>query len=75
MNEHDESDSLIVPGKQANKAARAAAEPVEGRGLAKGNSREQHASRTQCRNDAPSALERIREGNLLVMTQGKSPVR
>jgi RNA-directed DNA polymerase len=61
MNEHDESDSPIVPRKQANKTAKAAAEPVEGRGLAKGNSREQNASRTQCRKDAPSALERIRE--------------
>jgi RNA-directed DNA polymerase len=61
MNEHDESDSLIVPRKQANKTAKAAAEPVEGRGLAKGNSRELNASRTQRRNDAPSALERIRE--------------
>jgi RNA-directed DNA polymerase len=61
MNKHDESDSPIVPRKQANKTAKAAAEPVEGRGLAKGNSREQNASRTQCRNDAPSALERIRE--------------
>jgi RNA-directed DNA polymerase len=56
MNEHDESDSSVVPGKQANKAARAAAEPVEGRGLAKGNPREQHASRTQSRTDVPSAL-------------------
>ena len=51
-----------TPRKQANKTAKAAAEPVEGRGLAKGNSREQNASRTQCRADAPSALERIREG-------------
>ena len=61
MNEHDESDSPIVPWKQTNKAATAVAEPVEGRELAKGNSREQNASRTQCRNDAPSALERIRD--------------
>jgi group II intron reverse transcriptase/maturase len=61
MNEHDESDSSVVPEKQANKAARAAAEPVEGRELAKGNPREQHASRTQRRVDAPGALERIRE--------------
>lgn len=61
MNEHDESDSSVVPKKQANKAARAAAEPVEGRELAKGNPQEQHASRTQRRIDAPSALERIRE--------------
>ena len=61
MNEHDESDSSVVPGKQANKAARAAAESVEERELAKGNPREQNASRTQGRVDATSALERIRE--------------
>jgi hypothetical protein len=79
MNERDESDSPIVPQKRANKAAQAAAEPVEGRGLAKGNPREQHASRTQSRIDAPSELERIREAarrcDLGVMTQGRSPVR
>jgi group II intron reverse transcriptase/maturase len=34
---------------------------VEGRGLAKGNLREQNASRTQGRTDAPSALERVRQ--------------
>jgi len=61
MNERDESDNSVIPQKQANKAARAAAEPAEGRELAEGNPREQNASRTQCRNDAPSALERIRE--------------
>jgi group II intron reverse transcriptase/maturase len=44
-----------------NKTARAAAEPVEGRGLAKGNPREQNAFRAPSRGDAPSALERIRE--------------
>ena len=33
-----ESDGLVVPKKQANKAGpKAAAEPVEGRGLTKGN--------------------------------------
>jgi group II intron reverse transcriptase/maturase len=34
---------------------------VEGRGLAKGNTLEQNASRTPSRQDAPSALERIRQ--------------
>jgi len=61
MHGHDESDSPVLPGKPANKAARAAAEPVEGRGLAKGNPREQNAFRPPSRGDAPSALERIRE--------------
>jgi group II intron reverse transcriptase/maturase len=61
MNEHDESDSAGGPEKQANKTAGEVAEPVEGRELAKGNPREQNASRTQRRTNAPSALERIRE--------------
>lgn len=61
MNEHDESDSRIVPEKRANKTATAVAEPVEGRRLAEGNPQERNASRTQRRTDAPSALERIRE--------------
>ena len=37
-----------------------AAERVEGRDLAKGNSPPQHASRTLSRIDAPSALARVR---------------
>jgi RNA-directed DNA polymerase len=61
MNEHDESDSSVVPEKQANKAAQAVAESVEGRGLAKGNPQEHNESRTPSRNDSHSALERIRE--------------
>lgn len=36
------------------------AEGVEGRGLAKGNLRQQNAPRTQSRQGAPSALERVR---------------
>jgi retron-type reverse transcriptase len=34
---------------------------VEGRGLAEGNRLQQNASRTPCRNGAPSALERVRQ--------------
>ncbi len=37
MNERGKSDSPVVPAKPLNKAASAAAEVVEGRGLAKGN--------------------------------------
>jgi len=55
------SDSSVVPEKPPNNAGRPAAEVVEGRGLAKGNSPESNASRTQRREDAPSALERIRQ--------------
>ncbi len=61
MNEHDESDSSVVPEKQANNAAQAVAESVEERGLAKRNPREQNECRTQRRVDSSSALERIRE--------------
>lgn len=61
MHDHRKSDSPAVPGKSPNKAERSAAEEMEGRGLAKGNLREQNASRTQGRNDALSALERVRQ--------------
>ncbi len=60
MNDHGKSDSPIVPGKLPNNAFAEAAEAMEGRGLAEGNSFEQNAFRTQYRTDAPSALERIR---------------
>ena len=66
MNEHGKSDRPIVPEKSPNKAGpiasgQPAAEGMEGRGLAKGNLRQQNASRTQSRTGAPSALERVRQ--------------
>ena len=61
MNDRGKSDSSVVPGKPPNKAEEPAAEVVEGRGLAKGNSRERNAPRTQGRSNAPSALERVRQ--------------
>jgi RNA-directed DNA polymerase len=61
MHGRGKSDSLVVPGKPPNNATELAAEAVEGRGLAKGKPPEQHASRTQGRSGAPSALERIRQ--------------
>ena len=61
MNEHGKSDRPVVPEKSSNKAGRPAAEEMEGRGLAKGNSHQQNASRTPSRTDVPSALERIRQ--------------
>ncbi len=61
MNEHDESDSPVVPGKRTNKTPQGEAELVEERGLAKGNPSRQNADRTQGRETAPSALDRIRE--------------
>ena len=50
-----------TPMKSPNNAGSSAAEGAEGRGLAKGNSHQQNASRTPSRSDAPSALERVRQ--------------
>ena len=61
MNESGKSDRPVVPEKSPNNAGQPAAEGMEGRGLAKGNPPQQNASRTPSRNDAPSALERIRQ--------------
>jgi retron-type reverse transcriptase len=61
---HDagKSDRPVVPTKHPNKATTVAAEDVEGRGLAKGNTDEQNAVRTLRRETAaPSALARVRE--------------
>jgi len=60
------SDRPVVPEKPSNNPGAAAgrepgAEGVEGRGLAEGNRLPQNASRTPRRNDAPSALERVRQ--------------
>ena len=49
MNGRGKSDSSVVPEKPPNKAGEPAAEAVEGRGLAKGNSPERNAPRTQSR--------------------------
>jgi group II intron reverse transcriptase/maturase len=59
MNGHRKSDSPIVPTKPSNNAVQAAAEMAEGRGLAKGNSLERNALRTQRRDRASSALGRV----------------
>ncbi len=79
MNECGKSDKPIVPEKPANngnaQAVASPAERVEGRGLAKGNSIRQTRFRTQSREDLQSALDRIRQIVLAVMTQGRSPVR
>lgn len=61
MNGHGKSDSPVVPAKSPNRAGQPAAEVMEGRGLAKGNLREQNAPRAQDRQGAPSALERVRQ--------------
>src|SRR5258705_5144509 len=55
------SDRPTVPEKSPNNAGQPAAEGMEGRGLAKGNLPQQNASRTPSREDASSALERVRQ--------------
>ena len=55
------SDRPVVPEKSPNNAGPLAAEGMDGRGLAKGNPLQQNASRTPSRNDAPGALEPIRQ--------------
>jgi len=61
MDEAGQSDRPTVPTKPMNKASKRAAESVEGRGLAKGNTDGQNAPRTQSRTRAPNALARVRQ--------------
>jgi len=56
-----QSDSPVVPAKPANKAARAAAESVEERGLAKGNTERAARSGRRAGTRAPRALDRVRQ--------------
>src|SRR5258707_5733630 len=60
-NETGKSDRPTVPEKSPNNAGEPVAEEMEGRGLAKGNQPQQNASRTPSREDALSALERVRQ--------------
>ena len=61
MNAMEKSDLPEVARKRANKAASAAAEPVERRGGAKENADLQSAVRTQSREAVSQAQARIRE--------------
>jgi RNA-directed DNA polymerase len=61
MHERGKSDSPIVSKKPPNKAAEPAAEVVERRGLAKGNSVGSTTPRTQRRAGVSSALDRVRQ--------------
>jgi RNA-directed DNA polymerase len=58
---HEESDSVIVAVKPANKAEQSGAEPVEPRTGAKGNADQQSTRLTQSRTSVTQALERIRK--------------
>ena len=60
-NRPGKSDRPEVPEKSPNNAGQPAAGGMEGRGLAKGNLLQQNASRTPSREDASSALERVRQ--------------
>ena len=61
MHEPEKSDLVVVAGKPTNKAARAAAEPVEPRTGTKGNAAQQSTRRAQDRVSVSQALERVRQ--------------
>ena len=61
MNGHGKSDRPVVPMKSPNKAEQSAAEGMEGKGLAKGNLRQQNTPRTLGREGVHNALERVRQ--------------
>jgi hypothetical protein len=61
MNGRGKSDSPIGAGKSPNNAEEPAAEAMEQRGLAEGNSPERNMHRTQSWQGMPSALERVRQ--------------
>ena len=61
MNEHGKSDNLVVPTKPPNNAEGTAAEAVEGRGLAKGNTASTTRPGRSAGSGAPSGLDRVRE--------------
>ena len=61
MNEGGKSDGPVVPAKPPNKAAAAAAEAVEGRGSAKGNTASKTRPGHRAGPGAPSALDRVRQ--------------
>jgi len=61
MDGPEKSDRPTVPRKSPNNPGQPGAEGMEGSGLAKGNLPQQNASRTPSREDARSALERVRQ--------------
>ncbi len=60
-NDRGKSDNCVVPKKSSNNTGPPVAEGMEGRRLAKGNTREQNMLRTQGRARMQSALERVRQ--------------
>ena len=61
MNGMEKSDSVVVAVKSANKGTPVPAEPMEPRTEPKGNPGGQSARRTQCRESASQAADRIRQ--------------
>jgi hypothetical protein len=61
MNERGKSDNLVVPAKPPNKAGGPAAEVVEGRGLAEGNTDSPARPGRSAGPGVPSGLDRVRE--------------
>jgi len=61
MHGQEQSDSPVLPRKSPNNTGLPVAEGMEGRGLAKGNSRQSTTLRTQGRVSVVSRLERIRQ--------------
>ena len=60
MHDRGKSDDLVVPAKLANNAQGGAAEPVEGRGSAKGNTDGKTRPGRGAGQGVPSALDRVR---------------
>ena len=60
MHDHGKSDSPVVPAKLPNNAGSPAAEVVEGRGLAKGNTANKTRPGHRAGLSASSALDRVR---------------
>ena len=60
MHDDGKSDSLVVPAKPPNTAGRPAAEAVEGRGLAEGNTDDPTRPGRSAGLDVPSGLDRVR---------------
>src|SRR5918994_6405120 len=61
MHDHGKSDRPVVPAKVPNNAGRPAAEALEERGLAKGNTDRPTRPGRSAGTDVPSGLDRVRE--------------
>ena len=61
MDEHEKSDSPVVPTNSPNKATRVAAEAGEERGLAKGNTDSTTRTGHRAGEDVPNGLDRVRQ--------------